>query len=388
LAEGAALVEIEKVGLVHTSRFHCASGLLQLRRLAKHSQTGLWAALLLSVSGHSLLSLITGKQADRQSARPLTTQFVKRQPRLTKPLELKKLPRPKRRLVQREMVAVRARASHREAALSAQTAGVVQTLARPRVNLSRAITPGIAGREPEALASAIDGSMMPQDKVSMDLDMMDVNALDTGEYHAMVVQDASDRRNIKGFFHMARAYPGHLFGKRKVGDDIRSARAVARLAEALNRFTRIKADLTGSFPVDSVELFKTPWIYVQARYPFELTASEERNLGRYLLSGGFLVADTVLNGPDRPAEPSLMDLIKKPLDTQSFKHGRDWDFQVIPHSHAVYHCFFDFPNGPPPCGEFWYISGRYPGEIYKNLHGVFREGRLIAVLSRIWLGNA
>jgi hypothetical protein len=204
----------------------------------------------------------------------------------------------------------------------------------------------------------------------------------------MVIQDPTDRTNIRGFFHIAKTFPANMTGRRKQGDVERSAAAVSRLAQALNRWTQIKADLVGSFPLDSAELLKTPWVYVQARYPFELTVSEEENLGRYLLSGGFQVVDTVLNGPDRPGELSLMQMVKGALATQDFKHGRDWDFQLIPHRHAIYHCYYDFPNGPPACGEFWYIGKLYNGKIYKNLDGVFREGRLIAILSRIWMGNA
>ena len=83
-----------------------------------------------------------------------------------------------------------------------------------------------------------------------------------------------------------------------------------------------------------------------------------------------------------------MKMVKGGLATQNFKYGRDWDFEVIPHSHAIYHCYYDFPHGPPACGEFWYISKRYLGKVYKNLHAVFKEGRIIAIFSRIWLGNA
>ena len=371
-----------------TSRFYCASASLRLGMLLKQAQKALWGAMILAIVVHLLLPQIGSRQATQQTAKPLTTQFVKRQPRLTKPLELKKRPQPKRRRIQREMISVKARVDRKEVVSSIQVLGVINTLAKPQIDVSRSIHLDAGAYEPEAMASIIEGSMEPENKINMALEMVDISALDTGEYHAMVIQDPNDKMNIKGFFHIAKAFPANMAGRRKVGDVNRSARAVARLCQALNRWTQIKADLVGSIPLDSAELLKTPWIYVQARYPFELTASEESNLGLYLLSGGFQVVDTVLNGPDRPAELSLMKMVKGGLAAQNFRYGRDWDFEVIPHSHAIYHCYYDCPHGPPPCGEFWYISKRYLGKVYKNLHAVFKEGRTIVIFSRIWLGNA
>jgi len=50
------------------------------------------------------------------------------------------------------------------------------------------------------------GSRQPKHVVNMSLEMMDVDALDTGRFQAMVIQDPTDKRNTKGFFHFYRAY--------------------------------------------------------------------------------------------------------------------------------------------------------------------------------------
>ena len=81
---------------METSRFVCSSSALSLGLLSR-SRNGLWVGLGLAVLAHVWLTQITQvRQADR-AAKPLTTQFVKRRPRLTKPLDLKKRPQPKRR---------------------------------------------------------------------------------------------------------------------------------------------------------------------------------------------------------------------------------------------------------------------------------------------------
>ena len=37
----------------------------------------------------------------------------------------------------------------------------------------------------------------------MSLELLDIETLDTGRYHAMVIQDPSDKRTIRGFIHIA-----------------------------------------------------------------------------------------------------------------------------------------------------------------------------------------
>jgi hypothetical protein len=61
--------------------------------------------------------------------------------------------------------------------------------------------------EPQITARAIEGTKEGEQMVDMSLEMVDVNALDTGRYHAMVLQDPVHKRDIKSYFHMARVFP-------------------------------------------------------------------------------------------------------------------------------------------------------------------------------------
>ena len=116
---------------MRTSRFHCHSAELPLSLLLRRAQRTLWCAMILAIAAHLLLSRLRSGHAPRQAARPLTRQFMKRRPRLTKPLELKKRPRPRQRQVHREMISVEARHDRREQGGGVRPTSVVARLARP-----------------------------------------------------------------------------------------------------------------------------------------------------------------------------------------------------------------------------------------------------------------
>ena len=285
---------------------------------------------------------------EKKRVKPLTTQFIKRAPRLTKPLELKKRPRPRRRQIQREMVTIRARIPHKGITSSIQASQVVSSLARPGVHLRRSVSFEPPGVEPEVLADAIAGAKDPQNTIDMSLEMVDIDALDTGQYHAMVVQDPTDKRNIKGFFHFARAYSvtmrsGGVVTSRKVEERINYG--LMMIVQAMNKYTQIKSDLIGTITFDDMDLLQTPWVYATSYYAFSVTESEAANLGLYLLCGGFLFADG--RNIDSPLDKSIRDMIQRALASQELEQGRDWAYEKLPNAHPIYHCYFDFNSLPP-----------------------------------------
>ena len=97
----------------HT-RFSCPSASLTLKFLLQRTRKALWIGLGLALALHLCLTQLGGLAETQKSAKPLTTQFIKRAPRLTKPLELKKRPRPKQRRMRRKMVAVKAKVDRKE----------------------------------------------------------------------------------------------------------------------------------------------------------------------------------------------------------------------------------------------------------------------------------
>lgn len=326
-----------------------------------------------------------------KATKPLTAKFIKREPRLVKPLELKKRPRPKPRPMRRRIIALKARFTQRELSDTPRPLRVLDSLARPGSKVLRSVSLEPVYLEPEFGASVIRGDKEPKDKIDMSLEMLDINALDTGRYHAMVIQDPNDKKKIKGFFHFAIVYSVGMRERQFHDDDSRTYRALVNLLRAMNRYTDVECDVTGTYTFDSDELFKTPFIYASARFAFQITESEARNLGIYLTSGGFFITDFIPHAAENRSphwvqvDISNREMFKKALATKGLIFGRDWNFEKLPNSHPLYHCFFDFPEGPPVAGDFLFIRG---GTVpFDYLEGIVLDGRLVALVCRKWFTN-
>ena len=86
-------------------------------------------------------------------------------------------------------------------------------------------------------------------------------------------------------------------------------------------------------------------------------------------------------GLGSPTDKAARATIEDALSAMSKSKGRDWTFEKIPNDHGIYHCYYDFTDGPPtggdlPFGRPGIINGPYPW-----LEGVFVHARLIAIMS-------
>ncbi|MBI2505045.1 MAG: DUF4159 domain-containing protein, partial [Candidatus Latescibacteria bacterium] len=232
-------------------------------------------------------------------------------------------------------------------------------------------------------------SKEPENKIEMREQLLDLNFLDTGKYQAMVVQDPADKRNIQGYFHIAQAYSARMV-ERNIENFIRSgdvvvemlqnAHALPSLAEVLNEYTHIHTDVTARLPLSSKELLETPWVFMPPTQ-FTLTEGELENLGRYLVSGGFLLLDAgTCVGCD-------IDSFMRQMTVDALARvGREARFSRLPNDHPIYHAFFDFDSPPRPMimsNPFGTGSGT-AGEGRDNvdyLVGVELDGRLAVVVS-------
>ena len=131
---------------------------------------------------------------------------------------------------------------------------VVRSLARPEVQVGRAVGLEAMVLEPEAMAQQIWGSREDEHVVDMALEMVDIEALDTGKYHAMVIQDPTDKRQVKGFFHLLLARP-HSFsrmgGRSNNGSLWNDATfTIHEIVLAMNKWTQIRTEITGDITFD------------------------------------------------------------------------------------------------------------------------------------------
>jgi hypothetical protein len=234
----------------------------------------------------------------------------------------------------------------------------------------------------------------------MALEMLGIESLDTGQFHAVVIQNPHDKREIAGFFHLAGVYSHGMDREQQVrnfGVPNGAIRVLPNIVLAVNRYTDIKARLGKAYCLDSRELLRIPWALITSHLVFTLPAAEAENLGRYLLSGGFLFADddSITRGHD--GDVGLRNMFKDGLATADKLFGKDWGFEELPHSHALYHCYFDF-DGPPAGNDvvrgWWTVAAGHVGihEPYE-MEGVHIDGRMVGLMSNKdytehWLGTA
>ena len=363
------------------SRFGCPSAPLTLKALLKRTQRTLCIGLALAVAVHAALTRLRVLTQEQKTVKPLTTQFIKRQPRLSKPLESKKRPKPRRRNVQREMVAVRAKMQRGDAGETFQPTRVVGRLARPSVCFRRRADLGSPGFDPMSTASPIGSSKEAEQKIDMSLELLDVEALDTGRHHALVIQELADRRSIRGFCHLAIVFSRALY-PRGAGDHLSFDRYILpgflRLVEAMNRYTDIQTEMLGRVALDDGKILKAPWLLFGTHDRLNRPSTTElENLGTYLRSGGFVFADcwNYLSG-GTAGYLSLRDILLSALATQGVTSG----IEVVPNSHAVYHCYFDF-DGPPIANDGADKHNHPEVQILPYLEGIQIEGRVAALLS-------
>ena len=367
------------------SRFDAPSTSLDPHLLLRRTQSALWLGLALAVAVHTGASRLRGQTQAATATRPLTTHFVKRQPRLTKPLELKKRPRPRQRQMQRRMVAVRAKVDRGRVRSSVRSVDVVQRLAKPSADVRRFTRPASDHFEPQAIAEAIAGAKDAKQAVALSLELLDIDALDTGKYHAMVVQDPTDKKNIQGFCHLAVLYVprmhdwamSHTASRGTSWFNFYVAGCVNHLAEALNRYTQIRTDVNKRLTMDAAELFKTPWVFFySAQRAYDLSEYEMNILGRYMMAGGLLFGDSHPYQPWRTIQCHTQSVLGG-LRAQ----GVITSPEILPNSHPLYHCYFDF-DAPPGAADSACIRSNVAGiDIIDHLKGVIVDGRLVAILS-------
>ena len=217
-------------------------------------------------------------------------------------------------------------------------------------------------------------------QISMKNEMLSAEDLDIGQFKAMVIQKPS-KMDIHGFVYLSSTWGSQL----RVPDTLKPS--IIHLAEAINRYTNIEANVSPHLLLNSHELMSMPLIYIATDTAFELTPIERQNFEAYLRAGGFAIID---NGDPvqeySQAESSLRQMIRDTL-------GKGVKFAPIPNDHPLYHCYFDFDDGPPLGSEVEMIettTSGYHGEKARNrvmskavyyLEGIWIEDRLAVVYS-------
>jgi len=362
------------------SRFSGPSDAIDIEKLEKETQKLFFLGLLVAVTFFSAMAAYyMFKKTEVQIVKPPTMELVIRRPRMTKAFEFKKKRVQKRVLEKKEIV-------QRKPSAQIQTKQMRMMDVMGNVTSYEFATEIKTDQDmdvfvPESIDIQLTSTREPEKQISMKDEMISLNDLDTGQFKAMVIQDPNNKQEIKGFIYISTAWGAQL----KPPDNLK--RAVINLVEAVNRYTNISAKVDAHLFLDSRKLFESPFVYITADNAFELTEIERKNFGTYLRNGGFAVID---NGTPQyeygKAEAALRQLLRDAL-------GTDAKFLPIPNDHPLYHCFFDFDDGPPQGSENEIVRTStidMTGEAARNatmakqvlyLEGITIGNRLVAIYS-------
>jgi hypothetical protein len=319
-----------------TSRFVSYTANLDMDALLRPLRRAFWLSLAAAAALHlGLVALNPFEQSRVRRPKPLTTKFVKREPRLTKPLELRKIPKPKRQLARRNLrTVVQARMDQISATAEFNTRRMVTSrvggsgvgvASQPYFSAMRVVR-----FEPRLSAAAITSTRTSEHKIDMALAMLDINSMDTGRYRAMVIQDAGDKQAIKGFVKMAQVMSSRALAGGTTGYGVVTLNVdtIDRLRDVLNEYTGLKAEFLGFITFDDPRLMEVPIILPQG----DPNEAEMAHIAQYLMSGGFVFGSIY-----EEALEKYGGLIR----------GKDFWSERLPDSHSVYTTFFDLSGGMP-----------------------------------------
>jgi len=306
------------------------------------------------------------KETKKKAPRPMTTKFIKREPRLTKPLELRKIPQPKRQLARREVQLARARMDQVQATASFNARSLIAShVGGSGISLgieSAFSASNTLALEPSLVAAAVTSERTVEHKIDMALEMLDVNSMDTGRYKAMVIQDAGDRQSIKGFVKFAQ-----VMSARAQGQTGSSGRSLDFLRDLLNEYTGLKADFLGLITYDDPRLLEIPILISPRGTPNE---AEMANLAQYLIAGGFVMGNAI--GPYGEALEKYGGLVR----------GKDFWSKRLAEDHAIFHAFFDIEGGMP--NNSGTAQGKSGVLTWNHMTGHFIKGRMVGLTSNGW----
>ena len=334
-----------------------ASG-FDLAELVRRQRGGLLLSLALAVGlALALVALNPFQQVETKAPRPLSTKFIKREPRLTKPLELRKTPKPKRQLARRQVHLAAARLDQVQATTNFNVRSLISShVGNSGISLFKPITDSTANSfvlEPKLVSASVTSTRTPEHKIDMALEMLDVNSMDTGRYRAMVVQNPGDPQAVKGFLKIA-----HVISARAVTDySSLNLRSIDALCDVINEYTGLKAEFIGTITYDDKRLLELPILIPQG----SLNESEMENYARYMLSGGF-----VMGGYHREALVKYGGLVD----------GYDFWKERLPLDHPIFNAFFALKGGTGGLVDWRDI-----------VNGYFIRGRMVGIDNVGWGSN-
>ena len=372
-----------------------------------HKNRKLQGCLALSLALHLLIFTVPHRERVTQFPvlPPIMVKFMKRPPpqRTLAPRQ-----RPQQRpLVRRPALQAAPVAAMRPAPSASRPLPVFKTsaLRLPTASLPGRLVlpmPDFPARQigPHLRAGALEGTRQGADEIDLALELMDVQAMDTGRHRAMVVVDPKDRRNLKGFLHLSGIFSPSIEraedSERAENNLVRfyhqmTRRLVERrmlqgLADKMTASTQVHVEVRDAVRLDDPQILQVPFVLLTVNTPFDFTDSEAANLGAYLTGGGFLFADIVRfltpNYSDEELDiPAVRSLIRASFQAVGYREWKDWKFRRLGITHPIYHCFYDINSLPRGMRDMHFIAGEYPPRTPDYLEGIMVGEQLVGVYS-------
>ncbi len=123
------------------------------------------------------------------------------------------------------------------------------------------------------------------------------------------------------------------------GDWYNDQAGEANMLNYLREHTGIKVRPTFEYvDLSTDKIFNYPLVFMTGHGDVKLTDGEAKRLRAYLDNGGFLYIDD-----DYGMDTAIRREMRKVFPEQ--------EFQELPFTHPIYHCFYDFPSGLPKIHE-------------------------------------
>jgi hypothetical protein len=197
-------------------------------------------------------------------------------------------------------------------------------------------------------------------------------------FDVLIEQDPRNKKKISGLLNFYQLRWKSNKNEQITGEEGWNVfpRALPALVDYIRDSTEIRVNMSGNIRLDDRQLLTVPVLFMMGfSASVQYTPQEAKNLGIWLQRGGVLVVDDGIAQQSGAFNKSTRQLLKDAL-------GYDAEFQPIPSNHWLYRCWEDF-SGPPPGLDDVKIPVQ-PARIlesYKNLEGIFLNGRLAVIFS-------
>jgi hypothetical protein len=173
--------------------------------------------------------------------------------------------------------------------------------------------------------------------ISLSFDMDERESLDNNPINGnWFIPDPKDKKAVRGDIFIGTTWGSEYNPPEAVN------RVLSFLSRAVGRFTRIKAVNRGFIPLDSEEIFNTPFIFLVSDKSHSLNETEKLYLARYLREGGFVFIERSKLSESESDTRLQTDSSLHKLMTEILENIAVW--KPISPDHLLLHCFYDLPE--------------------------------------------